>query len=99
MISASSRLLLSGPAWGPSPLQGSHFPDWLLQPRRRVEWAMVAAIAEAYLAGVSTRRVDGLVQAVGIEVLQPGWVRFGAGFASLACGRCRLGIAFKFVSE
>ena len=47
--------------------QGSYFPDWLLQPRRRVERAMVAVIAEAYLAGVSTRRVDGLVQALGIE--------------------------------
>ena len=47
--------------------QGSYFPDWLLQPRRRVERAMVAVIAEAYLAGVSTRRVDGLVQAMGIE--------------------------------
>jgi len=39
--------------------QGSYFPGWLLQPRRRVERAMVAVIAEAYLAGVSTRRVDG----------------------------------------
>ena len=47
--------------------QGSYFPDWLLQPRRRVERAMVAVIAEAYLAGVSTRRVDGLVQAMGVQ--------------------------------
>jgi putative transposase len=47
--------------------QGSYFPDWLLQPRRRAERALTAVIAEAYLAGVSTRRVDGLVQAMGIQ--------------------------------
>jgi putative transposase len=38
--------------------QGSYFPDWLLQPRRRAEQAFVAVIADAYLAGVSTRRVE-----------------------------------------
>ena len=47
--------------------QRSYFPTWLLQPRRRVERAMVAVIAEAYLLGVSTRRVEDLVQAMGIE--------------------------------
>jgi putative transposase len=47
--------------------QGSYFPDWLLQPRRRAERAMTAVIAEAYLAGVSTRRVEALVQALGIQ--------------------------------
>ena len=40
---------------------GSYFPDWLIAPRRRAEKALVAAIADAYLAGVSTRRVDKLV--------------------------------------
>ena len=49
--------------------QGSYFPDWLLQPRRRAERALVAVIAQAYLAGVSTRRVEGLVQTLGIERL------------------------------
>ncbi len=49
--------------------QGSYFPDWLLQPRRRVERALVAVVAEAYLAGVSTRRVEALVQTLGIERL------------------------------
>src|SRR6266542_2782374 len=34
--------------------QGSYFPDWLLQPRRRAEQAFVSVIADAYLAGVST---------------------------------------------
>ena len=46
---------------------GSYFPDWLLIPRKRSEQALVAAIADAYLAGVSTRRVDKLVRTLGIE--------------------------------
>jgi putative transposase len=46
---------------------GSYFPDWLLVPRRRAEKALVVAIADAYLAGVSTRRVDKLVRQLGIE--------------------------------
>jgi putative transposase len=46
---------------------GTYFPDWLLVPRRRAERALVAAIADAYLAGVSTRRVDKLVRQLGIE--------------------------------
>jgi putative transposase len=46
---------------------GSYFPDWLLAPRKRSEQALVAAIADAYLAGVSTRRVDKLVRTLGIE--------------------------------
>jgi transposase-like protein len=47
--------------------QGSYFPDWLLQPRRRAEQAFVSVIADAYLAGVSTRRVEKLVQQLGVE--------------------------------
>jgi putative transposase len=46
---------------------GSDFPDWLVEPRRRAERALVAVIAECYVKGVSTRRVDGLVRALGIE--------------------------------
>ena len=38
---------------------GSYFPGWLLEPRRRAERALVAVIAECYVKGVSTRRVDG----------------------------------------
>jgi len=45
---------------------GSYFPDWLLEPRRRSERALTAVVAEAYVLGVSTRRVDELVQALGI---------------------------------
>jgi putative transposase len=44
---------------------GSYFPS-LLEPRRRAERALVAVVQEAYVAGVSTRRVDELVQALGL---------------------------------
>jgi len=44
---------------------GSYFPV-LLDPRRRAERALVAVVQEAYVHGVSTRRVDDLVQALGI---------------------------------
>jgi len=46
---------------------GSYFPGWLLERRRRAERALVAVIAECYVRGVSTRRVDGLVKTLGIE--------------------------------
>jgi len=46
--------------------QGSYFPGWLLEPRRRAEKALTAVVAEAYLLGVSTRKVEDLVQALGI---------------------------------
>ena len=47
--------------------QGSYFPTWLLEPRRRAERALVQVVAECYVKGVSTRRVDGIVKALGIE--------------------------------
>jgi putative transposase len=46
---------------------GSYFPDWLLERRRRAERALISVVAECYVRGVSTRRVDGLVKALGIE--------------------------------
>jgi transposase-like protein len=46
---------------------GSYFPDWLLENRRRAERALTAVIAECYVKGVSTRRVDGIVKALGID--------------------------------
>jgi putative transposase len=46
--------------------QGSYFPAWLVEPRRRAERALVAVVAEAYLQGISTRRVEDLVQTLGI---------------------------------
>ena len=48
---------------------GSYFPGWMLEPRRRAERAMVAVVAECYVRGVSTRRVEGLVAQLGIESL------------------------------
>ena len=47
--------------------EGSYRPDWLLVPRRRAEQALVAVIGQAYVEGVSTRRVDDLVRAMGID--------------------------------
>ena len=47
--------------------EGSCFPDWLLEPRRRAERAFVQVVVESYVRGVSTRRVEGLVRTLGIE--------------------------------
>lgn len=44
---------------------GSYFPS-LLEPRRRAERALLAVVQEAYVLGVSTRRVEDLVDALGI---------------------------------
>jgi putative transposase len=45
---------------------GGYLPS-LLDPRRRIERAMLVVIQEAYVTGTSTRRVDDLVRALGIE--------------------------------
>ncbi len=45
---------------------GSYFPS-LLEPRRRAERALAAVVQEAYVQGVSTRRVDELVRALGMD--------------------------------
>jgi transposase-like protein len=49
----------------PKVRQGTFFPS-LLEPRRRAEKALLAVIQEAYVAGVSTRKVDDVVQALGL---------------------------------
>ena len=46
---------------------GVYSPEFLLMPRRHAEQALVAVICECYVCGVSTRRVDEVVQAMGIE--------------------------------
>jgi putative transposase len=46
--------------------QGSFFPE-LLEPRRRIDQALYAVVMEAYVNGVSTRAVDDLVGAMGVE--------------------------------
>lgn len=47
--------------------EGTYFPSWLLEPRRRAEKALTCVVVESYVQGVSTRRVEALVQALGIE--------------------------------
>ncbi|OFV81277.1 MAG: transposase [Acidobacteria bacterium RBG_16_64_8] len=46
--------------------EGSYFPSFL-EPRRRSEEALFAVIAEAYIKGVSTRKVEDLAHALGID--------------------------------
>jgi putative transposase len=46
--------------------QGSYFPSFL-EPRRRAEQALVAVVQEAYVNGVSTRKVDRLVAQLGLH--------------------------------
>ena len=48
---------------------GSYFPDWLLTRRRRAEQALISVVATWYLLGVSTRRVEKLVETLGIASL------------------------------
>ncbi len=44
---------------------GSYFPSWL-EARKRGEQALISVVAEAYVQGVSTRKVEALVQTLGI---------------------------------
>ena len=48
---------------------GTYFPEWLLERRKRAESALITVVADCYLAGVSTRRMDKLVKALGIDSL------------------------------
>jgi putative transposase len=48
---------------------GSYFPDWLLERRRRAERALTTVVATCYLLGVSTRRMEKLVDTLGITRL------------------------------
>ena len=75
--------------------QGIYFPDWLLERRRRAEAALVTVVATSYLLGVSTRRMEKLVEQLGIDRLsqvagqrdgqRPG--RAGRGVPDPAAGR------------
>src|SRR5688500_6765715 len=47
--------------------QGSYFPSFL-EPRRRSEQALLAVVQQAYVCGISTRRVDRLVESLGLRV-------------------------------
>lgn len=48
---------------------GSYFPEWLLERRKRAEKAMISVVAVSYLVGVSTRRMEKLVEQLGITRL------------------------------
>ncbi|MCA1698611.1 MAG: IS256 family transposase [Actinobacteria bacterium] len=48
--------------------QGSYFPHALIEPRRRGEQALLSVVQQAYVCGVSTRRVDQLVETLGLRV-------------------------------
>ena len=69
---------------------GGYLPS-LLDPRRRIERAMLVVIQEAYVTGTSTRRVDDLVRALGIEGISRSEVsRICAGLdTEVAAFRCR----------
>jgi transposase-like protein len=58
--------------------RGSYFPSFL-QPRRRSEQALVSVIQQAYVCGVSTRRVDQLVESLGLRVSRSEVSRICAG--------------------
>jgi putative transposase len=47
--------------------RGSYFPSFL-EPRRRSEQALVSVVQEAYVAGVSTRKVDQVVESLGLRI-------------------------------
>jgi transposase-like protein len=60
--------------------KGSFFPV-ILEPRRRIDQALHAVVMEAYAHGVSTRAVDDLVEAMGVDR--------GRGVRLVSCGRGR----------
>ncbi len=51
----------------PKPRRGSYFPSFL-QPRKRSEQALVSVVHQAYVCGVSTRRVDQLVESLRLRI-------------------------------
>src|SRR4051794_3316469 len=62
----------------PKVRQGSYFPSFI-QPRKRAEQALVAVVQQAYVCGVSTRRVDQLVESLGLRVSKSEVSRICAG--------------------
>ena len=51
----------------PKVREGAYFPEFLLQPRRRTEKALVSAVAEAYVLDICRRKVDQLIKTMGLE--------------------------------
>jgi transposase-like protein len=76
--------------------QGAYFPSFL-EPRRRAEQGLVAVVQEAYVNGVSTRRVDRLVEQLGVpgcpRTRSPGCAKgWTSRYACSGSGRWRAGI-------
>ena len=69
--------------------KGSYYPGWLLQPRKRSERALVQVISEAWVEGVSTRKMDRLVKAMGITGISRSRVSEMAGSLDEAVERFR----------
>jgi transposase-like protein len=61
--------------------QGSYFPSFL-PPRRRTKHALVSPVQQAYVCGVSTRRVDQLVESLGLRISRSEVSRISAGWMS-----------------
>jgi len=53
----------------PKVRQGTYYPEWLLERRRRAERALATVVATSYLLGVSTRRVEKLAESLGVTKL------------------------------
>jgi transposase-like protein len=68
--------------------EGSFFPS-ILEPRRRIDQALYAVVMEAYVQGVSTRSVDDLVAALGIDtgISESQVSRICASLSSCLCKR------------
>jgi len=64
----------------PKPREGSYFPSFL-EPPRRAEEALFAVITEAYIHGVSTRKVEELAHALGIDTARRIEFRYPTGEA------------------
>ncbi|TKJ19631.1 hypothetical protein A6V29_00665 [Blastococcus sp. CCUG 61487] len=65
---------------------GSYFPDWLLERRRRAERALTTVVATCYLLSVSTRRMEKLVESLGITRLSKSQVSGLEPSAKAHCG-------------
>src|SRR5918995_2480288 len=61
--------------------RGSYFPSFL-EPRRRSEQALVSVVQEAYVAGVSTRKLDQVVESLGLRISKSEVSRIAKGWTS-----------------
>jgi putative transposase len=90
--------------------RGSFFPE-ILEPRRRIDQAMYAVVMEAYVHGVSTRAVDNLVAALGVDTgisksevsricaaLVNEWLRSGTGRSATPSSRMSIWTPPMFMS-